>query len=76
MSVSVASVSVVSVSVRAECRLKDFSRGPTKSYSNSNIEKPETHLSEERDVKITVAANLNILSLRASDQRAALHSTV
>ena len=70
------SVSVVSVSVRAECRLKDLTRGPTKSHSNNNIEKPETHLSQERDVKITVASDLNTVWLQASDLRAALHSTV
>ena len=66
----------MSVSVRAECRLKDFNRGPTKSHSNNNTEKPETHLSQERDVKITVASDLNIPSLQASDVRPALHSTV
>jgi hypothetical protein len=59
------SVSVVSVSVRAECRLKDFTRGPTKSHSNNNTEKPETHLSQERDVKITFASDLNVLSQQA-----------
>ena len=70
------SVSVVSVSVRAECRLKDLTRGPTKSHSNNNIEKPETHLSQKRDVKITVASDLNIPQLQASDLTAAIHSTV
>jgi hypothetical protein len=37
---------VVYVSARVECRMKAFTRGPTKSHSNNNIEKPETHLSQ------------------------------
>jgi len=59
------SVSVVSVSVGAERRLKDFTGGPTESHSNNNTEKPETHLSQERDVKITLASDLNVLSQQA-----------
>jgi hypothetical protein len=57
--------------------MKDFTRGPTESHSNHNIEKQETHLSPQRAAKITTVAS-DRSSVAASERLSAggLHSTV